>query len=400
MAIKQKDMQGGWVDVNLMMMTDYIFIVGRTWWAVNGSDLLWARLTRQIWGRTHLTYATWRDEYVYHHRTSLNFRVQRYVHSTLHFDPSEVAEPVGLICRCLTLSDRFLVCGFADGTVRLFDLLTLLHVNTFRPHPGGGLGLHPRAVSGIVISEPRLVFATLDGDIHVAMIDGGAQLRRAHMGDVVSDGALVDFAGCDRWWVGLYAGVPGRAFHIWDGDSEELVFVGGTLTDPESVRGWHMLTELTQFVARVRVTGHESAVACTSTRAIAIHLRDQGVILDRHRYRRGLIVTATDANAESYIVVDTRGLAVVRRVETGEEVCRRFTVRGASQGRVMGCMNLGYALMCVGGVTDIWDVERGEYLYSLAERMGEVTAIVANERYVAAYCSDAAMIHLWDFGAQ
>lgn len=371
-----------------------------TWRAMSRSDLLWARLTHQVWGRTHLTHATWRDEYVYHHRTSSNFRSRRYIHATLHFDPPEVADPEGLICRCLTLSDRFLACGFADGIVRLFDLSTLLHVGTFQPHAGGGLGPHPRAVSGIVISAPRLIFATLDGDIYVAMIDGGAQLRRAHQGDVMMDGALVDFAGCDRWWVGLYAGVPGRAFHIWDGNSEELVSVSGTLTDPESVRGWRLLTDLTQFIARVRVTGNESAVACTRTRVIAIHLRDHGVTLHRLRYRQGLIVTATDTNADSYITVDTRGSAVVRRVDTGEELCHPFMVRGAAEGRLMGCMNLGYAMMCVGGVTDVWDVEHGVYLDSLAERIGEVNAMIANDRYVAAYCSEAAIIHLWDFGAQ
>lgn len=221
------------------------------------------------------------------------------------------------------------------------------------------------------------------------------------MGDMLSDGALVDFAGCHRWWVGLYAGVPGRAFHIWDGDSEELVFVGGMLTDPESVQGWQMLTELTQFVARVRVNGHESAVACTGSRVIAIHLRDdQVVILHQRRYRRGLIVTAMDANTECYMIVDARGQAVVRRVDTGEEVCRWFAVRGAADGRIMCCMNLGYAMMCAGGVTDVWDVERGQHLYALAERIGEANAIVANERVVVAYCGEAAVMHLWDFGAQ
>ncbi|KAK4769924.1 hypothetical protein SAY87_030456 [Trapa incisa] len=378
-----------------------LFQVCSTWRAVSRSYPLWARLTRQIWGCIHLNHTTWREEYVYHHRTSWNFRAQRYVHATLSFDPFDVVGPEGLICRCLTLSDQHLACGFADGTVRLFDLSTLLHVGTYQPQLDGGLGLHPRAVSGIAISGSRLIFATLDGDVHVAMLGSGAHLRRAHMGDVLSDGALVDFAACDRWWVGLYAGVPGRAFHIWDGQTEELVFVGGMLTDPESVRGWQMLTELTQFVARVRVTGHESVVACTSTRVITIHLRDQGVlVLDQRQYRRGLIVMAMDANAECYVVVDTRGQAAVRRVDTGVEVCRRFVVRGAGEGRLIGCMNLGYAMMCTRGVIDVWDVERGEYLYSLAERVEEVNVIVANEQLVAGYCGEAATIHLWIFGAR
>lgn len=246
----------------------------------------------------------------------------------------------------------------------------------------------------------KLIFATLDGDVHVAMIDGGGQLRRAHMGDVVNDGVLVDFAGCDQFWVGLYAGVPGRAFHIWDAESEEPLFVGGALTDPESVRGWRMLTELTQFVGRVRVTRADSAVACTSTRVIVIDLTNLGNILGERRYqRRGLIVTAMDTSGESYIAVDTRGQAIVHHANSGEELCR-FPVRGASRGRVMGCMNLGYALMSVGGVVRVYDVEVGRELYSFVEMIGEVNAMVANERHVAAYSSDTALIHLWDFGAQ
>lgn len=300
------------------------------------------------------------------------------------------------------MSDHHLASGFADGTVRLFDLLTLLHVGTYRPNPGVGLGLHPQAVSGIVMSETRLTFATLDGDLHVAMLDGSGQLRRAHMGDVVSDGALVDFAGCDQFWVGLYAGVPGRAFHIWDAESEELIFVGGALTDPESIRGWRMLTELTQFVGRVRVTRSESAVACTSTRVVVIDLTNHGVLLREHQYQpRGLIVTATDTAGDSYIAVDTRGQATVRRTNSDDEVCR-FQVepaRGTSHGRVMGCMNLGYTIMSVAGVIRVYDVEVGRELYTLAERIDEVNAIVVNERHVAAYCSATSLIHLWDFGA-
>lgn len=63
-----------------------------------------------------------------------------------------------------------------------------------------------RAVSGIILSDTQVIFASHDGDIHVAMVNGVAPVRRAHLGAVVNDGALVDFSGCSRWWVGLYAG--------------------------------------------------------------------------------------------------------------------------------------------------------------------------------------------------
>ncbi|KAK8669372.1 hypothetical protein V6N13_106804 [Hibiscus sabdariffa] len=138
------------------------------------------------------------------------------------------------------LSDTHLACGFADGTVRLFEIATRQHVGTFHPHHHGRFGRFSLAVSGIVVADSRIIFAALDGDIHVAMIDGQPSPRRAHMGNLLGDGALVDFTGSGRWWVGLYAGVPGRAFHIWDGNTEEPVYVNPMIlsfTDPEAIMG-------------------------------------------------------------------------------------------------------------------------------------------------------------------
>lgn len=375
--------------------------VSSTWRAVSRSDLLWHRLTRSIWGRTHLLRATWHDEYVYWHRTAQNFRTGRSAHATLNFfDLSDVDDPDAHTCRCITLSDRHVACGFADGAVRLFDIENLVHISTFRPPHRHRLGQFSRAVSGIVlISDSRLVFARLDGDIHVAVINGpgpAAHPRRAHSGDVVRDGALVDFTGCDRWWVGLYAGAAGRAFHIWDGLTEELVFVGGSLTDPEAVMGWHMLTEATEFVGRVRVTSQELVVACTSSRVIVFDVRNPEEILGEQEYRTGVVVTSLDVGDGVYVIVDGRGRASVRRVGTMEEVCR-FNV-GVRGGGVMGCMNLGCALMSAGGVIRVWGAEHGEYLYPFGERVGGLNAFVANERHVAAAGSDTT-IHLWDFGA-
>lgn len=385
-----------------------------TWRAVSRWDALWHRLTRRIWGRTQLLHDTWRDEFVYWHRTAQNFHTRRSAHGTLAFD--DVDNQDGYTCRCLTISDRHLACGFADGAVRVFDLATHNHVVTLRPHERNRLGQFARAVSGIVINGARLAFATLDGDIHVAIINGGV-IRRAHVGNVVNDGALVDFTGCGsggRWWVGLYAGAPNRAFHIWDSVTEELVYVNGSLTNPESVMGWHLLiNEVTEFVGRVRLVStiiseegdedHQLAVACTSSRLIVFDLRNPEVILGEEESNGGFIVTSVDvSNDARYIRVDNHGDARVCRVGTLEEVCR-FNIYGGGgrsgpQRRVMGCMNLGYALMCAGGVIRVWEVEHGRYLYHFRQRIGEVNAVVANERYVAAASSDR-IIHLWDFGA-
>ncbi|KAK6126958.1 hypothetical protein DH2020_039302 [Rehmannia glutinosa] len=336
-----------------------IFQVCSTWRAISNSDLLWQNLTRHIWNVRDLIHRnTWRDEYIYRHRTANNFRSRRYVYTTLHFVPTinNNNNNDGLSCRRLALSDHHLAAGFSDGAVHLFHLSTGVHLSTFYPQHRDRLGRFSSAVSGIILSDIRLVFATLDGDIHMAVVNGATPLRRAHLGDVVNDGALVDFSGCDRWWVGLYAGVPDHAFHIWNSETEELVFIGGTLTDPEAY-WWKRNSEGESLSAR-------SA---------------------RSRQRIG---TNSRRRARS---------ASVRRVANLEEICR-FTVRGAFQGELLGCVNGGYGLICVGGVIRVWEIEHGQFLYRFRERIGDCNALIADERYVAA-CSSDATIHLWDFGA-
>ncbi|XP_062104828.1 transcriptional regulator STERILE APETALA [Humulus lupulus] len=378
-----------------------VFLVCPTWREASRSDHLWHRLTRRIWGRAHLRQNTWRDEYIYWHQTADNFRLGHSSHTILQFDPNEEEGPGnGLTCRCLTLSDTHLACGFSDGSVRLFYLPTRIHVSTFRPRTRAILGPFSRAITGIVITNNhRIVFGTLVGDIHVALINGPPHTRRVYEGNAVDDGVLVDFTGCGRWWVGLYAGVPDRAFHIWDGNTEELVSVGGALTNPESVRGWQMLIEANQVLGRVRVTSQESAVACTATRAMVLDLRNHGLVLDDEEYATGLMVTSVDVSNSTYIIVDRRGNARVRRAGTLEELCRFSVRRGAWQRGLMGCMNRGYALMCGGSAIRVWEIERGHYLYRFPEQIEEVSAMVADERHVVA-CSSDSTLHLWDFGAQ
>ncbi|XP_047938501.1 transcriptional regulator STERILE APETALA-like [Salvia hispanica] len=368
-----------------------IFQVCSTWRAISRSDLLWQNLARSIWNVGELVLrASWREEYVYRHRTAAAFRSRRYEHATLQFVNDD-----GLICRRLALSDHHLAAGFSDGAVRLFHIPSRLHLSTFYPQYRDRLG-RSSAVSGIILFHSRLVFATLDGDIHMAAFNAVSPLRRAHLGDVVKDGVLVDFAGCHRWWVGLYAGVPGRAFRIWNGETEELVSFGGRLTDPEAVMGWRMLTELTGIIGRIRVVSGDMAVACTRDRVVVLHLLNQGVLEEREEeFQRGIVVGAFDAYNDLALVPDAQGEATVRRVGGMEEVCR-FTMR---EGVSFGCMNGGYGVTWGGGVIRVWDIERGQYLYSFRERIGECNALIADGRFVAACCDDAT-IHLWDFGAQ
>ncbi|KAF2292438.1 hypothetical protein GH714_022780 [Hevea brasiliensis] len=172
-----------------------VFQVSSTWRAVSRSDLLWHRLARCIWGRTQLLHDSWREEYIYRHRTARNFPTVH--HPILFFTSillmSRTQTIPTLSCLCLALSDHHLACGFADGAVRLFDLHTRLHRRTYLPQHRDRLGRFSRAVSGIIINDAHLVFATLDGDIHVAIIHSNEAPRRVHFGDVVRDGVLVDF---------------------------------------------------------------------------------------------------------------------------------------------------------------------------------------------------------------
>ncbi|KAG9148639.1 hypothetical protein Leryth_019144 [Lithospermum erythrorhizon] len=394
-----------------------------TWRAVSRSELLWQNLTRHIWNNNHLSRSTWREEFIYLHCTANNFRLCRYVYTTLHFVLAEDDNnndnnnhDISLSCRRLALSGRHLAAGFADGIVRLFHLASRVHLATFRPQHRDRLGRYSRAVSGIILSDTHLTFATLDGDIHVADLNHAHPPRRAHLGDVVNDGALVDFTGCGQWWVGLYAGVPGCAFHIWNNETEELVFVGGSLTDPEAVLGWHLLTELTDLIGRIRVASNETAVAVSSLRMVVFDLRHQGVVLGDeqvpHTASRQLVVGSADVSDDTLLIVDRGGRASIRRVGTLEETCTFLVVRGAEAGtvassqrvgRLLGCTNGGYAILFVGNVIDVWDIEQqhGHYLYSLAESIGEANVVVADQRHiVAAAATSPGTINLWDFGPQ
>lgn len=376
-----------------------------SWHVVSHSELLWQNLTRRIWSRDRRRLPTWRAEYARCHRTGRNFRLRNCVHSTLFLAPT-------LSCRRLALSGRHLAAGFLDGTVRLFDLSTAALVATLLPHPGRDiLGAFSQAISGVLLDRSsRLVYASQDGDIHVAPTRGDAMhaARRVRAGNAMEDGALVDFVGRDRWWVGLFAGVPGRSLRVWDGNTEELVHVGGSLTDPDAVVGWHMLAELAGPAGRVKFSDSGTVVGCTGSRMQVAGLDDPEAVLAEHEFRRGAAVDTMDASDGRVMVVDGHGVAKVRVARTLDVVCRFNTVRrrAAQQqqqqpqagGRLVGCMNWGYAVVCCAdGTVRVWDVLTGEYLYSFRQRVpGPPGAAAADDRRVAVWCGETGL-HLWDF---
>lgn len=230
----------------------------------------------------------------------------------------------------------------------------------------------------------------------MADLNGPAQnARRARICDVVTSGVLVEFAGHGPWWVGLFAGVSGQAFQVWDAENEQLVYIGGNLTDNQTVMGWHMLTEFVEPVGRVRVTTTGLAVACTAQQVVVFDLRNLIFIHEMWSAVGGYIVNSMDVWEEAFFIVERNGDAWVRYGRTLEEISgfRTRPLRG-----LMGCRNMGYVLTCAGGVVRVWDVERrrGQLRLVVAERVAEAVAMVCSERHVAISCSDRS-IHLWDF---
>ncbi|XP_065036781.1 transcriptional regulator STERILE APETALA-like [Musa acuminata AAA Group] len=374
-----------------------------TWRDVSRSELLWQDLCRRVWSRRRSSLPSWRDEFVRLHRTAANFRFRRCAYSQLLPASSDA-----LSCRRLALSDHHLAAGFHDGSVLLFDLPAGQLLATYRADPHRDrLGRFSQAISGIILlAEPdeSLTFSSQDGDIHVASLDVSGSVRRAHVGNLMEDGTLVDFTGDARWWVGLFAGVPGRSWHIWGADTEQLVYVGGTLTDSNAILGWHMLTDLSRPVlARTRIAEPGIVVGCTASSMEVVDLNDSGTILNQLELPHGAVVDSVDACEGRVMAADSRGLAKVREVPTLQELCRFGTgrrVEGQQQQgtvRVKACMNWCYAIVCSGRGVRVWDATTGAYLYSFRERIGEAAVAAASDRYISAWADDSGL-HLWDFG--
>ncbi|CAJ1971565.1 unnamed protein product [Sphenostylis stenocarpa] len=372
-----------------------------TWREVSRSDLLWEHLTRRIWRRTYRLRDTWHMEFIHWHRTARNFETGRVSFSNPHFDLSETHQ--NLICRCLTISDTHLACGFIDGTVRLFHLETNTHVSTYMSDHAHLFGPFSRSIAGIVLSNSNITFARLDGDIYVDTITrpGPSQAPRVVMGFVMNNGVMVGFAGTARWWVGLFAGIAGRAFQVWNAESRERVFVGGSLTDPETVMGWHMLTELVDPVGRVRVTGGDFVVACTGVRLVCFNAWSPEALLREVGSSSGFVVSSMDVSEEAFVVVERGGVGTVWRVGTFERLSRFRLSRSWIRG-LWGCMNRGYVITYCpypSSSLRIWNIERevGRLRVRLGARLGQANSMVANERHVAISSND---VNLLDFGVQ
>jgi WD40 repeat protein len=271
------------------------------------------------------------------------------------------------------------------------------------------LGSLSQAIAGIVLHQDKVVFASFYGSIFVGSISRG-DVRCAHPGNVRDDGTLVDFTGCDRWWVGLYAGISGHACHIWDAGTEELVFNGGDITDPDALRGWRMLTEQAERIGRVKLGGNGLLLLATRLKVEVLDLETLGIpFTDEEETDDGIIVESVDVNRDRFLAASNDGNARVRKIRALENVCA-FPFDGLggaddpSSGsnnnnnyrKILGTLNTWLAFICIDGVVHAWDADSGARLYRLVEQVGDVFDLVGDDEHVAVCAVDNG-IHLWSF---
>ncbi|GLJ23764.1 hypothetical protein SUGI_0450800 [Cryptomeria japonica] len=408
-----------------------VFQVCSTWRTISHSEILWEALVQDVWewdtSQTTRRPQSWRDEYIRLHSTASNFRHNRAKYTLIEYEVSSDSSGngAGAVCRCLTLSPEYLAVGFFDGAVRIFSLTSKECVNTMKPPHENRLGPLSRAISGIVINDDRVVFASFDGNVFVGEVLTGL-VRRAHVGNVVNDGTLVDFTGSEKFWVGLYAGIPGHACHIWDAVTEQLVFNAGDITDSEALRGWRLLTEQAERIGRVRVNRDGILLTATRFKVTVFDLESYGVSFRREEIamdeQQQLIVESVDANNDWFLTASDDGAARIRRITDFEDSwafsfaeaaatdansanSTTSTSRSSSGNtnsdrrnrvRVFGALNTRQAFLCIEGSVHAWDAKSGMRLYRLDEWMGEVFDLVADDEHVAGCAIDTG-IHLWSF---
>jgi len=299
--------------------------------------------------------------------------------------------------------------GFFDGAVRILNLTSKECIRTMRAGDQNRLGSLSQAIAGIVLHQDKVVFASFYGSIFVGSISRG-DVRCAHPGNVRDDGTLVDFTGCDRWWVGLYAGISGHACHIWDAGTEELVFNGGDITDPDALRGWRMLTEQAERIGRVKLGGNGLLLLATRLKVEVLDLETLGIpFTDEEETDDGIIVESVDVNRDRFLAASNDGNARVRKIRALENVCAfQFDGLGGADDhssginnnnnyrKILGTLNTWLAFICIDGVVHAWDADSGARLYRLVEQVGDVFDLVGDDEHVAVCAVDNG-IHLWSF---
>ncbi|KAI5069574.1 hypothetical protein GOP47_0015875 [Adiantum capillus-veneris] len=384
----------------------FFFQVCSSWRAVFYSESLWRSLCIAVWREeARGVEESWQDTYIRLHRTASNFWRGRAEHSLLDYQVSSDSNELGdrgdgSVCRRLALSREYVAGGFSDGSLRIFSLASKECISTLEPFHESVIGPHSTSVAGISLAfnDGTVAFASMDGSVFAGDIAAGA-CRRVETSNYVNDGILVDFSGSSSRWAALYAGVRGRALHVWNAYTEELLHIGGDMTDADAYAGWSLLVNNADHIGRVRISQDTLAVVATRSKLCVLDMETLSTLFTMGMTRSSQALSASLAlHQDRILLVCANGMARVWASRSMEETARvrvGTVTRGAM---VYGAMNAWMVLICNNGMIDVWDYSSDTLMYRLAEeRLVEVNDMVANNEYVVACCNQEEGIHVWDF---
>ncbi|KAJ7513776.1 hypothetical protein O6H91_23G013700 [Diphasiastrum complanatum] len=374
-----------------------VFRVCSTWRNVSRSELLWKNLCRAIWHvENRYEGLSWRQQYVRVHLTSLNFKKGNPKHHILDYETSQESNEngIGNVCRCLAISGRYMAGGFFDGSVRIFDLRSRLCISTMKSGHEDRFGPLSRAIAGLFVELETVVFASLEGSVFTANIFQSFP-RCVYVGNVIQDGALINFTGSNRWWVGLYAGSPGNCIRIWDATSQETVFRGGNIMDNDAMSGWNLFVEQAGQIGRVQISNDALLVAASRTSLNISDIENDG-LYPRLEREEQMAVEALAVKDDKMLTASYDGSACIRSLPDLDEVCRIENLDVEDAGQLSGSLNSRQCFLCISGEINVWDAISGVHLYNLEEPVGDAYDLVASDEYVVASNPDFGL-NLWDF---
>ncbi|KAH7436759.1 hypothetical protein KP509_05G035100 [Ceratopteris richardii] len=379
------------------------FQVCRSWRAVSYSQSLWRRLCLSIWNRdAQLRESSWHQTFITLHRTAVNFSTGSAERYLLDSDSLANHNDATASCRRLAISSDHLAGGFSDGSLCVFSLDSKDCVCSFQTFHESVIGTHSRTIIGIILpdDEETVTFACMDGSVFKADIAPGAPCRRVLMGNYVEDGILADFSGNASKWAGLYAGVRGRALRVWDAYSEELVYVGGCMTDADAYAGWTMLVDNADNIGRVKVTRDRLLVVATRSKLCVMDMEALTILLDISLSRSLQVIPASLALQDKYmLLVSGSGVVRILGTESAQEVASfslGMHIRGST---VFGAMNSWHLMVNSRDILHVWDFPSIRRPYRLATGLTDVTDLVCNDNNIAIACGSGEEqgIHIWDF---
>lgn len=188
------------------------------------------------------------------------------------------------------------------------------------------------------------------------------------------------------------------------------MFNGGDITDPDALRGWRLLTEQAERIARVRIGGDSLLLLATRSKVAAFDLETHGNRVSiEEETDEGIIVESVDANRGRFLAASNDGNARICQIGTTlKNVCtfplddlggadNNSSGSNNSHRKIVGTLNTWLAFISIDGVVHAWDTYSGAGLYRLVEQIGDVFDLVDDNEHVAGRADNG--IHLWSFRA-